>query len=76
MKKRTFAVQKIPHTKLLLIAVVIAAFATFVVEPGVLYSDSFERADYADMIVHNSWWRGFIPYVTMLPSVYIAFSFG
>lgn len=73
MKKRTFAVQKIPHTKLLLIAVVIAAFATFVVEPGVLYSDSFERADYADMIVHNSWWRGFIPYVTMLPSVYIAF---
>lgn len=61
------------HLTMLVVAVVIAAMATFVVYPGVLYSDSYGRAEYAEIIAFGTWPEGFIPYITMLPSVYIAF---
>ena len=42
---------KCPHGAILLFAVIVAALATFVVYPGVLYSDSYGRAQYAATIV-------------------------
>lgn len=72
MRKESFPVQKIPHTKLLLIAVVIAAFATFVVDPGVLYSDSYTRIAWVNQIATGTLTPGFDPYLTMLMSVYMA----
>lgn len=63
---------KCPHGLLLLFAITVAALITFVVYPGVLYSDSYGRAEYAATILYGEWPENFVPYITMLPSIYIA----
>ena len=66
------SIERIPHLLLLLSASLMAALVTFVVYPGVLHADCYIRAECAEYIIENAWPEGFTPYVTLLPSVFIA----
>lgn len=66
------SIERIPRLLLLLSASLMAALVTFVVYPGVLHADCYIRAECAEYIIENAWPEGFTPYVTLLPSVFIA----